>query len=390
MKILNKILSENNNKGQIIGAVIGSFLGLLLLLLSIQFYMDLKTMTEGGGSDADQFVIINKKVTLFNTLGVSAAFSPEEIDSLKLQPFIKKVGNFTPNNFKVSASSSSLGFYTELFFESVPDEFIDVDDSRFSWSPGQQELPIILSKDYLALYNFGFAPSQGLPQFTAGTIQKVSLDITVRGNGQRKVYQGKIVGFSQRINSVIVPESFMKHTNNYFKGTQSKGSSRLIVLADNPYSDEFKNYLNSRGYELSSGRLIGGEVATMIKSLIAAVAVIGFLIVFLSVLIFVLNFQLMVSKSSRDIGLMMQLGYKQNQIGDILKKHLMKLFGVVMILTVIFFVIIRFFMTRWYTEQGFDLGYAHSVVFVAALLFASLFLLINFNNIKKSIRNLSS
>ena len=113
MKILNKILSENNNKGQIIGAVIGSFLGLLLLLLSIQFYMDLKTLTEGGGSDADQFVIINKKVTLFNTLGASASFSPEEIDSIKLQPFIKKVGNFTPNNYKVSASSSMLGFYTE-------------------------------------------------------------------------------------------------------------------------------------------------------------------------------------------------------------------------------------------------------------------------------------
>ena len=373
-----------------IGAVIGSFLGLLLLLLSIQFYMDLKNLTEGGGTETDQFVIINKTVTLFNTLGKSASFSPEEIDTIKLQPFIKNVGQFTPNNYKVSASSSMLGFYTELFFESVPDEFLDVEDSRFQWQSGQNVLPIILSKDYLALYNFGFAPSQGLPQFTANTIQKVPLDITVRGNGQRKVYQGKIVGFSERINSILVPQSFMDYTNNYFRDFQAKGSSRLLVLADNPFSDEFKGYLKSKGYELSTGRLIGGELASIIKSLITAVAVIGFLIVLLSILVFVLNFQLMVSKSSKDIGLMMQLGYKQNQIGQILKRHLMFLFGIVMVLTVIFFAISRYFIVRFFSTQGMELGSVHPVVIVAALLFSGLFVFINFTNIQKSIKNLSS
>jgi len=390
MKILNKLLWENNSRWQMIGAVIGSFLGLLLLLLSIQFYMDLKNLTEGGGTETDQFVIINKTVTLFNTLGKNASFSPEEIDSIKLQPFIKNVGQFTPNNYKVSASSSMLGFYTELFFESVPDEFLDVEESRFQWQSGQNVLPIILSKDYLALYNFGFAPSQGLPQFTASTIQRVSLDITVRGNGQRKVYQGKIVGFSERINSILVPQSFMDYTNNYFRDFQAKGSSRLLVLAENPFSDEFKGYLKSKGYELSTGRLIGGEVASIIKSLITAVAVIGFLIVLLSILVFVLNFQLMVSKSSKDIGLMMQLGYKPNHIGQILKKHLIFLFGIVMLLTVVFFAITRYFIVQFFSSQGMELGGVHAVVLAAALLFAGLFVFINFTNIQKSIQNLSS
>jgi hypothetical protein len=75
MKILNKLLWQNNNIWQIAGAVIGSFMGLLLLLLSIQFYLDLKEMTESE----DQFVIINKEVSSF---GAKAKFTPGEIQKI--------------------------------------------------------------------------------------------------------------------------------------------------------------------------------------------------------------------------------------------------------------------------------------------------------------------
>ena len=391
MEILNKLLRQNNNRWQIIGAVIGSFLGLLLLLLSIQFYKDLQMLTRGEGTSTDQYVIINKKVTLFNTLGVKASFTPEEIESIENQPFIKKVGAFTPNNFKVSASSNLLGFYTELFFESVDDEFVDGADERFAWQTGQRDLPIILSKDYLALYNFGFAPSQGLPQFTATTIQKAPFDITVRGNGMKKLFNGNIVGFSERINSIIVPKSFMEYANKNFPETQPKGSSRIIVLADNPFSDNFGNFLTDNGYELSANRVIGGHVASILKSLITAVAVIGSLIFVLSVLVFILNFQLIVSKSGEDIRLLTQIGYQQKQISDILKKYLTVLFVIIMVLTIAFLFISRYFMVNWFTAQGLDLASGlHPTVYVAALLFAGAFVFINYKNIDKSIATLAA
>jgi hypothetical protein len=148
--------------------------------------------------------------------------------------------------------------------------------------------------------------------------------------------------------------------------------------------------MKDNGYELSSGRLIGGETAALIRTLIAVVAVIGFLIVLLSVFIFVLNFQLMVSKSSRDIRLMLQLGYKQNQIGQILKKHLMFLFGMVMLLTILFFGIFRSFIVSFFTKQGMEFEFVNPIVLLAGLLFAGLFVFINYKNIESSIRNLSS
>ena len=161
IQILNKTLWQVNNRWQIIGAAVGTFIGLLLLLLSLQFYCDLKELMDGGNSD-DRFVIINKKVNLFNTLGAKAAFSEEEVQTLLAEDFIDSVGTFQSNLFRVSASSQMLGFYTELFFESLPDRYLDVQDSRWNWRPGQKDVPLIMSRDYLALYNFGFAPSQGL------------------------------------------------------------------------------------------------------------------------------------------------------------------------------------------------------------------------------------
>jgi len=268
---------------------------------------------------------------------------------------------------------------------------VDGADERFAWQTGQRDLPIILSKDYLALYNFGFAPSQGLPQFTATTIQKAPFDITVRGNGMKKLFNGNIVGFSERINSIIVPKSFMEYANKNFPETQPKGSSRIIVLADNPFSDNFGNFLTDNGYELSANRVIGGHVASILKSLITAVAVIGSLIFVLSVLVFILNFQLIVSKSGEDIRLLTQIGYQQKQISDILKKYLTVLFVIIMVLTIAFLFISRYFMVNWFTAQGLDLASGlHPTVYVAALLFAGAFVFINYKNIDKSIATLAA
>ena len=389
MEILKKILFKRANRLQVIGAVAGTFIGLFLLLTSLQLYHDLDALTSGEGNQTDQFVLINKKVNLFNTLGARSTFSTEEIDSLLGQSFIKSVGLFTPNQFKVSATSKMLGFYTELFFESVPDEFVDVEDPRWNWQPGQDEIPVVLSRDYLALYNFGFAPSQGLPQFTQNTIKRVTVDIRLAGGGRSQVFQGRIIGFSDRINSILIPQNFMNWANKKFGNSEKVTASRLILSTDNPYSSELSEYLKKHGYELSSGRLIGGELKTLIGKIISLVAIIGFVIALLSVLIFILNFQLVISQAREDIRLLLQLGYPPKQIIDQLFLQIVKLFGAVFLLTFVMLFISRQFFKSWIQDQGFEIvSGLHLNVYVLALLFSAAFCLINYRSIKKSVMEL--
>ena len=388
MKILNQLLWSGKNKWQIIGAAVGAFIGLFLWLSALQLYFDLQRLIKGDSS-TEQFVLINKKINLFNTLGVRSTFTDEEIDNLKNQKFIEEVGVFISNQFKVSASSQMLGFYTELFFESVPDEFIDVSNSHWHWSLGDNEIPVILSRDYLALYNFGFAPSQGLPQFTPNTISKISLNVNISGNGLRKTLQGRIIGFSDRINSILVPQSFMTWANENFGETQNPQSSRVILRTNNPYSSELSDFLEQNKYEVSSGRLIGGQLTTLLQNIISMVAAIGIIIVLLSVLIFILNFQLIISQSKEDIRLLLQLGYKTKQISEVLTRNLAYLFLGVLVSTFIGLFLSRLWFVSWFGNQGFSVKSGlHIVVYIAILIFSALFVVLNVQNIRKNVSRL--
>ncbi|MEM1124925.1 MAG: hypothetical protein AAGJ18_31095 [Bacteroidota bacterium] len=385
--MLRKILWDNQNPRQIWGAIIGAFLGLFLLFSALQLFHDIRTLTEGKGND--RYVLINKKVNIFNTLGASSAFTPEELDTLAQQSFVESIGKFTPNTFKVSASSAMMGFYTELFFEAIESEYLDIQPRKFKWKDGQQEIPIILSRDYLALYNFGFAPSQGLPQFTQNTIKKVSVDITLQGRGLRQTLTGRIVGFSDRINSVLVPQDFMDWANQKFGNNQKSSVSRVILATENPYSPTLQRYLKDNNFEVSSGKLIGGQVGLVINIILGLIAFIGLVITVLSILVFLLNFALIISRTSSEIGLLLQLGYQPKQISSLLIKRLFLIFSGVLAVAFVSVLIGHFLLAKWLVGQSFSISSnLHWTVWVAVGLVGLLFFFINKTSIERKVNHL--
>jgi hypothetical protein len=385
--LLEKILWNHQNRQKIWNAIIGAFLGLFLLLSAIQIYFDIQSLTTGKGED--RYVLINKKVNIFNTLGASSGFTQEDLDTLNQQPFIESIGKFTPNQFKVSASSSMLGFYTELFFEAIEDEYLDIHPRKFQWKENQTEIPIIISRDYLALYNFGFAPSQGLPQFTQNTIKKVTIDINIRGRRGRKTFSGRIVGFSDRINSVLVPQSFMDWANGAYGGAKDGSISRLILATDNPYSTQLQSFLKNNGYEVSTGKLIGGQMGIIINIILGIIAFIGLIITVLSILVFVLNFELIISRASTEIKRLLELGYKTSQISNLLVNRLIKIFIGILVAAVLLLLVGHFFLSKWLLSQSFDVGASlHWSVYVISIGLALAFYMVNKSIIETRVKAL--
>ena len=375
MKLLNKLLWKGKNKWQIFGAALGTFIGMFLLLQSVQLYSDLQNLMDGtANSREDGYLMINKKVSLLNTLGGASTFTENDISNLAEQNFIEEVGKFTSNQFKVSASSQMLGFYSEIFMEAVPDKFMDVKPRGWNWSPGEEEIPLVISRDYLALYNFGFAPSQGYPQFTQSTIKNISFSVTIKGNGVVKRYRGRIAGFSDRINSILVPQSFLDYANTNFGNGKADAPSRLILSTENPYSENLNNYLSDNNYDISRGRVIGEQLKVLLQLLLSVVGVIGVIIVLLSFLVFILNFQLVIAESSQDIELLLQIGHRYKSISQTLIRNLSLLFGSAVLVTFISLFISRFFFVNWTTEQGFSLANNFSgLTYLVAVLFIILF-----------------
>jgi hypothetical protein len=383
--MLKSLLSKNQNRWQIVGASFGAFLGLFILLFATQLYFDFQKILRGS-NDADNFITINKPVSLVNTIFGKSVFSNENIQELENQPFTQQVTPFVANRFKASASSRMINFYTELFFEAVPESFIDVQDPMFRWFEGQGEVPIIMSKDYLALYNFGFALSQGLPQFTPSTIRQVTVDITLRGNGREQTFTGRIIGFSERINSILVPPSFMKWSNAHFGDQPGQGASRLLLKVNDPYDKQLASFLKGKGYEISIGRLTGGRLALMLNISLFILSVIGVLMLILSIVVFILNYQLIISKSSHDIKLLLQIGYKAGQINEILRGTLFRILLSVFAAVVVCLGIARWAILAWVNQNGFELHtFYHWAVCLLGLVIFGLILFINARSIKKNV-----
>ena len=216
-KLVWKLLRQHISIGQLTGFFLANIFGMLIVLLSVQFYKDvLPVFTQGDSFMKKDYIIATKKIsTLGSITGQSNTFSKDEIKELEAQPFTRSVGAFTPTLFKVSAGlgmeQAGIRISTDMFFESVPDEFVDVSLDKWHFDEGTQTIPIIIPRNYLNLYNFGFAQSRNLPKLSEGVMGLIQMDTTITDYFQLKNYEtegdnldaGKTTYFLRLITGIV-------------------------------------------------------------------------------------------------------------------------------------------------------------------------------------------
>ena len=313
MSLLWKLLRQHISIPQFAGFFFANLVGMVIILLGTQFYTDVQAIYESEDSfmKAD-YLIINKKIGAITMLtGKSVAFTEEELQEVGSQPFVESVGFFTPSAFNVRAAFEMEGLAnmsTDMFFESVPDRFVDVASSQWHYEPGSTELPIILPKNYLDLYNFGYASSRGMPKLSEGIVGAVTLHITIRGNGESGDFNGRIVGFSGRLNTILVPESFMKWANSKYVA-KSVEPTRLILKVSNPTDDRIAKFLSDKGYETDIAKLDASKTTYMLRVIVAIVMAVGLVISVLAFYILMLSIYLLVEKNSYKLENLLIIGY---------------------------------------------------------------------------------
>jgi len=344
-KIVSRIFIKTQKPSQLIGAIIGCFLGFFLIFIAAQLFADFKTMVNSQEqSIGSQFLVVNKQVSVLNSLKLGkSTFSKNEVDQLKSLPSIKRISEFTANQFEAVASmslpNSSAQFRTELFMESVGDDFLDVKPDDWNWQEGNEMIPMILPTDFINLYNFNFAPGRGLPQLSKATIQLAIFDIDIRGVNGTAHFTGKIVGFSNRISSVLVPKSFMNYANSqYGNNQQARESYRIIVEAKQQELPKIQQYFKDEGYETNEELLKNGKFGSLLQAILGILAVLGMIVMFVSVSSFVLYVQLAISRSKYEIETLLRQGYPHKKIVQWYSKQLALIFAIIAIvnLTLVF------------------------------------------------------
>lgn len=318
-----KLLKKNISVGQMAGYAVANLIGLAIVLSAIRFYGDVSMLFNSDSEESvvsEDYLVISRPVSLLNTLtGSASGFSPSDTADILAQPWASSVGAFTSADFNVAASLDlgGRGFSSFLFLESVPDEFIDIKPKgwKFNLSQGTSaEVPVIISKDYLALYNFGFAAGRGLPQLTEGLISDVPIVLRLSGNGHNDYMRARIVGFSSRLNTIAVPEDFMVWANDRYSSSDAENPSRLIVKVNRPGDPAVNEYLKAKGYEVAGDKVDSGRATYFLTVLTSVVIAVGAVISLLALFILMLSIFLLMQKNREKIRDLLLLGYAPSQV----------------------------------------------------------------------------
>lgn len=319
MNLVWKLLRQHVSVPQFIGFFFANLCGMLIVLLGFQFYRDvLPVFTQGDSFMGAEYIIVSKKITAGNTLsGRSNSFTASDIDDIQGQDFARKVGKFTSTEYKVDARMGINGtpvLSSELFFESVPDNFVDVSLDKWQWKEGAPSVPIILPRSYIAMYNFGFAHNHSLPKISDGLVGMIDFKIFIHGNGRQDEYKGKVIGFSSRLNSILVPQSFMEWSNSTYAPDSKSDPTRLIVEVANPADERIAQYIEDNGFDTENNNLDAEKTTYFLKLVVTLVMAIGGVISVLSFYILMLSIYLLVQKNASKLQNLLLIGYSPTQV----------------------------------------------------------------------------
>lgn len=347
MNTLRNILNIGNSRQHLV-AISALFAGCFMVLLTCQLYADLDQILSPSQQAESQYdyLVINKKITN-SMMGQNelSFFTDEELAQLAHAPTIEGISKIVPNQFPISASTGGeLAFYTQLFFESIPEDYLDVKPSSWTWHEGEQLIPIILSSDFLNLYNFGFALSQNLPQLSEESIQALSFTLTIGEGAQAETYQAEVAGFSHRYSSVLIPASFMQYANSKFGHSNNPPSSRVVVKTKEPSNPKWVQFLRDHQYATQEEKLKLSKVKSILHGVFLGLSIIGLFILFLSIMLLKLFLELRIERSSEQLKLLAILGHKPSVLHKFYTQKTSQLLLVVVIICLLFVSVIQWFL----------------------------------------------
>jgi hypothetical protein len=384
---IKPLLQTGTNRSSRFFSYAGLGIGVLLLLCSIQMYVNIQQLL---GKDAPRkngydFIPIRKNITN-ETMGQleKNLFTQKDIDELKSKPFVDDVAPLLANNFRVQLSGGSLiPFVSDFFLEALDNNFIDTVPPSFSWQEGQEDIPIIIASDFLEIYNV-FAPGYGLPQLSEETATSMGiLVICYAPDGTRQTFRGRIVALSDRINSFLVPISFMNWANANFGNVKEVRASRLYIKTKDANSSEFLGYLQEKNFQVNKDKTKFGRVKLVLQGIFSGLGVFGLLVVVLALLLFSFYLQLMIARSKDSLQLLLTLGYSPRWLSKKVSQQFIPVYIMVVLVALALTQLMQFAFQRFVLLGRSEISpFVHWTVLATALVLILLSIFTNYRMVR--------
>jgi hypothetical protein len=330
------------------------------------------------------FISITKKITDQN-IGQDNSFSATEINALKALPYIEDATPLLANKFVVSASGGpALPFTTDIFLEAIKPDFIDTIPPTFSWEPGQATVPMIISSDYLELYNTVFAPSRDLPQISEGTLGALVMQLECTGVYGTQIFKGNIVALSDRINSVIVPQNFLEWANKNIANISNSNATRVYIKTTDANNVAFLNYLQENNFQVNKDKTKFGRVKQILQAVVSGLGGFAVLVILLAMMLFSFYLQLMIARSKDNLLLLLTLGYSPNWLSKTVAKRWIPMYVFIVAAAVVLVQVFQYVFIQQFLNGREDLSPTiHWLVLLTGAALLALCIGINYRLIRK-------
>ncbi len=389
--MLQKTFFKQQDRVQLSIAFIGALLGLTFLITSIHYLIKVNEFGRGNEILGPNTLIIQKKIGANNAFQLGKNdFTKREIELIKAESFVAAVEPIISNNFDVSLQTNSPVvpyFRTDVFLQTVNPTFIDVPAQKWTWKKGDAYVPLIMPRDFLVMLNT-FMSAKNIPTVSDEIAQSIPFEFTLKHGDRKEKMNVRIIGFTNEISSLLVPESFMKWANEqYGQSTDQKITQLMLAGKENQFG-LVEGMLKEKHLESKNAQVLVGRLKSMIGTFIWIVLCVSILAVFLSGLVLIQYLQLLINKNNYEIKTLIRLGYHPKTLVNTFVRYFFNVFGSITVLSIVLFNIVKFYLDAAFNKGGVYIESSFTFASYLAIVIAYvIFTLASFFSAKKHIYN---
>ena len=369
---MRQLFFKYQNKKQLTLALVGTFLGLFFLFTSLHFLHKIYTYGENSEMLSKNTIVIQKKVTSGPLLGLNnPEFSDEQIDEVRSMEFVESCDPIRSNTFDVVLSIDDPlipAFNSNIYVQSVHEDYLDVKTDHWDWDEGSKTLPIIMPRDFLMMMN-NFLSASNIPQLSDDLVLDLKIDLNIGPRNYRETIHARIVGFTNELSSILVPEYFLNWANQKYGEKEKEVISQLVVKSKDGQFGLLENYLEEKEFESKKSQLLIAKLKSTLGVLLTIISAISLLAVFLSMLVLIQYLQLIMTKNDYEIRTLLRLGHTPNQLIKVFLRYFMSLFSVVAVLSLLLFIPAKYYLQQIFISNGISLDSSLSIYLFLLVIF---------------------
>jgi len=390
--MVKSLLFKFQEKRQLVIAILGALLGITFLISSVHYLNKINEYGEDSEILGKNTLIVQKKVTSASSLGLTKTdFSNKEITTIKKELFVEDVKPLVSNNFRVWFETNDPyvpTFKSDVFIQAVSKEFLDVKSDKWHWNEGEKFVPMIMPRDFIVMLNT-FMNANGIPQVSDELAMKLKFRLRISNGKQEEWVDTRIIGFTNEIASILVPENFMDYaTKKFADGDPGKITQIMIAGKEGKFGD-LEKYMIDHGLESKNSQVVVSRLKSIVGTLFAVILAISIVAVFASGLVLIQYMQLLLSHNKYEVRTLLRMGMHPKIITQTFLRYFIQVFLLILTAGFVCFLTLKFFVDDIFQTGGIYLSESISVfAFLAILLTFIIFALASLRTAKREVLNL--